>query len=175
MSDTVFRMQNPPVAYPAAIRVNWGAIWGGVFSFAAIWAVFEMLAVAIFPSVSSAGFQVWTVILTLIAMYVAGIETGRLANLNSTHDGLVHGMMMFGLSVISLIVLISFANGIFGAANVVHNHYVLAVTPATEWFDFAALFLGWLAAMGGASTGVARRVVEIRKTVESPIQMRPAA
>lgn len=175
MSDALFRTQSSSSIYPTGLGVNWGAIWGGVFGFAAIWAVFEMLAVAIFPSTVSAGFQVWTVILTLIAMYVAGFETGRLANLSSTHDGLVHGMMMFGLSVISVIVLTSFANGIFGAASVAHNNYVLAVTPGTEWFDFAALFLGWLGAMGGASTGVTRRYVEIRRTTEPPIQMRPAA
>ena len=43
---------------------------------------------------------VWTVVLTISAMYVAGLETGHLAGVVARHDGLMHGMMMFGLAVV---------------------------------------------------------------------------
>ena len=83
-------------------RTDWGAIWGGIFTFAAIWAVFESLALAIFRTPAAAtgmeaGKALWTIALTVIAMYIAGLETGRLAGIATRHDGLIHGLMMFGL------------------------------------------------------------------------------
>jgi len=169
MSDRGLAMQN--VSYLGS-ATRWGAIWAGVFTFAAIWAVFEALAVAIFPNTAggSVGFQVWTVILTVIAMYVAGLETGRLAAIANRHDGLIHGMVMFGLSTVSAVILTAFATGaLYGSAA-----HAVAITAGTQWGYFCALFLGWLAAMGGASTGVARRFVATSVPRE-PIQMRPAA
>lgn len=174
MSDAAFRT-NSPVWSTAGLRTNWGAIWGGVFTFAAVWMVFEALAVAIFTDRASAGMQIWTVILTIIAMYVAGLETGRLAGLTNRHDGLVHGIIMFGLALVSTVVLMTLATGVVVGATAPRVGYVFAFGPGTEWAGFFALFLGWLAAMGGASTGVARRSLEIRRPVEPPIEIRPAA
>jgi hypothetical protein len=177
MSDTAIRMQNPSVGYMVGSRTNWSAIWAGVFTFAAIWSVFETLALAVFPGNLNAGLsptvgmQIWTVILTIIAMYVAGIETGRLSGVATRHDGLIHGIVMFGLSVVSAIVLTAFANVVLAGGTLVHNGHILGLGAGTEWATFFTLFLGWLAAMAGASTGVMRRVVEVRE----PIQMRPAA
>ncbi len=182
MSDTAFRMQNPPTIYATRMRTDWGAIWAGVFTFAAIWAVFEALGYALFNSGAnvhagagaSVGLSIWTVVLTIIAMYVAGLETGRLAGVVTQHDGLVHGIIMFGLSVVSVIIVSSVAGGLWMAGTGLRGGYVLSLTTGAEWAEFVALFLGWLAAMGGASTGVARRYVETRQPSQ-PIQMRPAA
>src|SRR6185437_8177856 len=115
MADLGYRDMRVPVIKN---RIDWGAIWGGVFCFMAIWAVFGALGLAIFASAAtpganapvlgmSVGIAFWSVILTIIAMYVAGRETGRLAGVANRHDGLVHGLMMFGLSVVSLVVLVS--------------------------------------------------------------------
>lgn len=174
MLDATLRT-NTPASYTTGLRTNWGAIWGGMFTFAAIWMVFEALAVAIFPDRASVGMQVWTVVLTIIAMYVAGIETGRLAGLTNRHDGLVHGIIMFGLSVVSTIVLATLATGVVIGAAVPRAGYVFAFGPGTEWAGFFALLLGWFAAMGGASSGVARQSLEVRRPAEPPIEMRPAA
>ena len=175
MSDAAFRLQNPPAGYPAGLRTNWGAIWAGVFTFAAVWTVFEALGMAIFNGGTSVGMQIWTVILTIIAMYVAGIETGRLAGLTNRHDGLVHGIVMFGLAVVSTLVITTLATGALTAASATRVGYTSVFATGTEWAEFCALFFGWLAAMGGASSGVGRRAVEVRKPAEPPIQMRPAA
>lgn len=176
MSDVVTRMQNPPVSYVAGLRTNWGAIWGGVFTFAAIFAVFEALAMAIFPSSTSSGFEVWSVVLTFIAMYVAGVETGRLAGVANRHDGLVHGIMMFGLTAVSAVILSTLTTSVAMAGTAVGRvSYALNLAPGTEWALFAGLFLGWIAAMGGASSGVARRTRVVSRPVEAPIEMRPAA
>lgn len=166
-------------------RISWGAIWGGVFCFIAIWSVFGALGLAIFASAAnpqaaapvmgmSVGISIWSVVLTIIAMYVAGIETGRLARVTTRHDGLVHGLMMFGLSVVALAVLISLGgSALSGGAGVngsTHSPYILTVIADMGWAGFVALFLGWLAAMFGASQGVTHKAAE-REVRE----IRPAA
>jgi hypothetical protein len=170
VADLTYR--NEGLGY-ANRRTDWGAIWAGVFCFAAIWSVFGLLGEAIFASASnpntthpvtgmSVGMAIWGIILTIIAMYVAGRETGRLAGVTNRHDGLIHGMIMFGLSVVATIVVIALAGvSLSGGTDIqnttVHSAYVLAVFADLGWAGFVALLLGWLAAMGGASTGVAQK------------------
>lgn len=182
MGDTPLRTQS---IYPETVlrrNTDWSAIWGGVFVFAAIWTVFEVLGFAIFAGPRSlgnpqsglgAGMAIWTIILTIIAMYVAGRETGRLAGVVTRHNGLVHGMMMFGLSVVSAIVLTTLAGAVLATGNTAtaSTTAVHVMSVGMEWTGFITLLLGWLAAMGGASTGAKAEVADTRQ----PIQMRPAA
>jgi hypothetical protein len=150
-------------------RTDWGAIWGGVFTFAAIWSVFGVLGMAIFASAAnpraaqpvtgmSVGMGIWAIVLTIIAMYVAGRETGRLAAVTNRHDGWIHGMIMFGLSVVASLVLTILAGatltGGTGVEGSAHSAYLINVFTGLGWIGFLSLFLGWLAAMGGASSGV---------------------
>jgi multisubunit Na+/H+ antiporter MnhE subunit len=79
--------------------------------------------------------------------------------------------VMFGLSAVSAVILTTFATGVFWGGATTH---AVTITAGTEWGYFCALFLGWLAAMAGASTGVARRALGTTAPRE-PIQMRPAA
>ena len=148
-------------------RPNWGAIWAGAFSFFAIWSVFGVLGIAIFASAANpdapnalsimrAGIGVWSVILTIIAMFVAGRITGHLAGIGNWRDGMTHGMIMFGLTVIGTLVLLSqgavAAAAPTGAENGIRSLYLLTVFADFGWAGFAALLLGWLAALGGASS-----------------------
>jgi len=170
---------------------DWGAIWGGTFTFIAIWSVFGLLGIAIFASIAnpgahplagmSVGMGVWAVVLSIIAMYVAGRETGRLAAVTTRHDAMIHGMIMFGLSAVAALVIAVLAgmslNG--GAVNgTVSNSYVLGAVTSSGWITFFAFFLGWLAALGGASSGAIGRTVapEVSRPAEATIHpMRPAA
>jgi hypothetical protein len=157
------------VSTPERPRISWAAIWAGVFTFIAIWSVFGMLGMAIFATAANpnaqqpisgmnVGMAVWAIILTIIAMYVAGRVTGSLAAAPARQDGLIHGMAMFGLSVVAALLLVmlggtsvSSGTGVSGTA---HNPYVLGVLSGLGWTGFVSLFLGWLAALGGAaSTG----------------------
>jgi hypothetical protein len=166
------------VAYGANLtqrrRTDWGAIWAGAFSFMAIWSVFGALGLAIFASNANSmaarpvagqgwGIAIWSIVLTIIAMYVAGRETGRLAGVDNRHDGMIHGLVMFGLSVVGVLALISIGgstlSGGTGVNGSVHNGYILAVVSGLGWAGFVSLFLGWLAAMIGASSGVARKAI----------------
>ncbi len=182
MSDLAYRYDRGPRS-----RVDWGAIWSGVFTFLAIWSVFGALGLAIFASNASpnaahpvtgqsVGMAIWAVVLTIIAMYVAGRETGRLAAVSNRHDGLIHGMIMFGLSFAGVVVLLAVAGSTLSAASTgsgvnatAHSGYVLGAVADLGWAGFFALFLGWLAAMFGASSGV------VHKELAAPQQIRPAA
>ena len=176
MSDTVSRLQEPPSVMVTSRRTDWAAIWAGVFTFAAVWSVFEALGVAIFPGAGvSLGLAIWTVVLTVIAMYVAGLETGRLGAVASRQDGLVHGMIMFGLSVVSVVILTSVVNGLMYLGSAGRVGYNMMLGSGEQWAEFVALFLGWLAAMGGASSGIAGRGMPSRPAINPPVSMRPAA
>jgi len=171
MADLAYR--NEGFVY-GTTRVSWGAIWAGVFTFVAIWSVFGLLGMAIFASNASpgaaapvtgqsAGIAIWCIILTIIAMYVAGLETGRMAAVTNRHDGLIHGMIMFGLSVVAAIVLTVLGGALLSGgtgiqATSAHSGYVLGIFADLGWSGFVALLLGWLAAMGGGSQGAGRRI-----------------
>jgi hypothetical protein len=171
---------------PARPPVNdWGAIWAGVFSFIAIWSVFGLLGLAVFASTGnpsttransgvSIGMGIWAIVLSIIAMYVAGRETGRLAAVSSRHDGLIHGMIMFGLSIAATVVIAALLRSIGSVATSAAEANIpnlLNMSAGLSWIEFLSLFLGWLAAMGGAASGTQRR-----SRLETPVQeIRPAA
>ena len=140
---------------------SWGAIWAGVFTFFSIWCVFGLLGMSIFASAgsrnlsTSVGMGIWAIVLTIIAMYVAGRVTGHLASVSSSRDGVIHGIIMFGLTVMTALAVTALGgNNVFGAgATGAHAPYLFGVFADLGWFGFVSLFLGWLAAIGGASAG----------------------
>lgn len=187
MAELTYRSENTT---SRASRTDWGAIWAGVFTFVAIWSVFGLLGIAIFASVGnsdaanplvgmSLGMDIWAVVLTIIGMYVAGRETGRLAAVGNRHDGLIHGMIMFGLSVMAVVLLAVVAgtnsgsslSGGTGLIDGMHSRYLSGLSVNLGWTGFLSMFLGWLAAMGGASTAVQHKS-QPERTAQ---QIRPAA
>lgn len=182
MTDLAYRNDSMPAS---GSRMDWGAVWSGLFTFFAIWSVFGFLGIAIltrpsnFPSATTGGMslamEIWAIVLTLVAMYIAGRETGRLAAVSTRHDGLTHGMVMFGLSVIAVLLIAVFGSINIGAASSfsagLHSGSLPALFVNLGWTGFLSLFLGWLAALSGASTGAQRR-----KQPERAAQpIRPAA
>ena len=70
--------------------------------------------------------------------------------MKTRNDGLMHGMMMFGPSVVGGFVLF-----VIGSTVTTANLYPLLdmrLVTGTGSTSFIALLLGWLAATGGAST-----------------------
>lgn len=144
---------------PVAVRTrpNWGALWAGVFTFLAVWSVFGVLCLAIFASSSSLGLamSVWGIILTIITMFVAGRATGQLAGINNSREGMINGTVLFGLAVTSVLFIVVIGSAAFGSTQVsgtARISDVLAVFSNFGWALFVGLFLGWLAAMGGAAS-----------------------
>ena len=171
MSDVALRMQPAARERPARHRADWSAVWGGAFIFAAIWTVFEFLAVAIFGIAHwGSAIALWTIVLTIIAMWVAGMETARLAGYPTRQDGIAHGLMMFGLAVMGAILGMLLSATVRDSATV-HDALSNGIAPGMAWTAFLSLFLGWLAAMGGASTGIERK----KELVKDTVPMRPAA
>jgi hypothetical protein len=162
----------------ARSNTDWSAIWAGVFTFIGIWSVFELLGLAIFPATNAngkTGLGIWSIILTGIAMLVAGRQARVLARLGDAFDGARHGMIMFGLALTAAIVLAMSGSALFAVfpalATSAHGSYLLSAFTSSGWVPFAALFLGWLGAMIGASSGTHPKSEE-RSTVR---EMRPAA
>ena len=157
-------------------RTDWAAVWAGVFTFAAIWTIFELLGVAIFSGSGASqprlnlGLIIWTILLSVIAMYVAGRQTGHSAVLDNRGNAVSQGMIMFGLSVTALLVLAALASG----AGVNHNlsAYLADMSPAARWTGFLSMLLGWLAAMGGAASTAVHRA---DPAVDNVRHIRPAA
>jgi hypothetical protein len=186
MADIAYR--NEEIHSLPTGHVSWGAIWAGMFTFVAIWSVFGILGEAIFASSAnanasqpvsgmSAGMGIWSAILTIIAMYVAGRVTAHFSRLVDHASRIMHGVVMFGLSVMAVIITVILAgtalSGGSGLAGGTHGPYMLTVFSDVGWAGFACLFLGWLAAMGGAAhQGVARSSVTKNSNVQD---IRPAA
>ncbi|HEX3662016.1 MAG TPA: hypothetical protein VHU89_11325 [Acidobacteriaceae bacterium] len=168
MADIAYRTADSPVARR---QTEWGAIWAGVFAVAAIWSVFGLLGASIFRvsaggSVSPWGMGIWSIVLTMIAMYVGGRVTGHLTGVQTSRDSIACGMSMFGLSVVAAAVLVILAGTASGTSNAaVSGPYLAGVIEGAGWFGFVALFLGWLCALGGAAsarTRVEREAAPVR-------------
>jgi hypothetical protein len=142
-------------------RPNWGAIWAGVFSFIAIWSIFGMLGAAIFASAANpnaphpvtgmnVGMSIWAIILTIIAMFVAGRITGQLAG--SENSPRMHAIVMFGLAVTAALLIVVIGGNSLGGTRLAGTNtpFLIGLFSDVAWPLFVSLFLGWLAAMGGA-------------------------
>src|SRR5690242_9737543 len=92
----------------------------------AIWFVFGSLGITLFANATqnparsilgmSTAVGIWTIVLTIIAMYIAARETSHLSGVTTRRDGLVHGMIMFGLSAVALFLLTIIGGNAIAAA-----------------------------------------------------------
>jgi hypothetical protein len=131
--------------------------------------VFGLLGEAIFASAANPnsanavgngigwGMGIWSIILTMIAMYVGGRVTAEFSGVTTRHDATLAGMTMFGLSVTSTIVLVVLAGSALAGGTSVASATrgsVISTLSGLGWAGFVSLFLGWLCAMWGASSGI---------------------
>ncbi len=163
MADMGYRNPGPSLAGagtgPSLYRpgISWGAIWAGAFSFAAIWTVFGMLGMCLFRSTGtltipfstgvSWGMGIWSIILTAIAMFVAGHVTARLGNTTTRRDAVIAAQTMFGLSAVGVLVFLALAGpGVRGMT----IPWVGYAIRSVGWFGWLSVLLGWSCAMAGA-------------------------
>jgi hypothetical protein len=95
----------------------------------------------------------------------------------------MHGMAMFGLSVISVLLVIILGGGAMGGGGAMaegssftggpHIPYMLTVFSDLGWVGFACLLSGWLAAIAGTAGGPIARAEASQD--RSPRALRPAA
>jgi hypothetical protein len=164
---------------------NWGAIWAGMFAFLAIWSVFGLLGEAIFASAATPngnavgngigwGMSIWAVILTGIAMYVAGRVTTHFSGAANRSDAMLAGQTMFGLSAaaVAILVLLTGAAITGGNGTSASEPYAVHTLTTVGWAGFAAFFLGWICAIGGATHNV--RPVTVARNAENVRDIRAA-
>ncbi len=186
MAEIVYRAENRPSQRRS---VDWSAIWAGLFTFIAIWSVFGFLGFAMLGNGASPvggqshqamniGLGIWTIILSAVAMYIAGHQTGRLAAMDGRYETIMHGMAMFGLAVTAAIVLAISGRMVFtglpATGTTIQHSYILSAFGGSEWTAFIALLLGWLSAILGASSSVKPRYVP-PSNVRDVTNMRSAA
>ena len=107
-------------------RLSWGAIFAGFVTATVIHITLSLLGIAIgFTTWDvgdpardlGVGVGIWTGISALIALFVGGLTTGRLAGVLTRGDGALHGVIMWGIStLVNLWLLASGAGIILGGA-----------------------------------------------------------
>lgn len=121
------RITSEPVRVPAMKRASWGAIIAGVVIILMIQMILWTLGLAIGLAAADPGdgnWQglgigaiIWLVLSTLIALFVGGWATGRLAGVPRRIDGALHGLVAWGVANILALYLVSSAVGaMFGGA-----------------------------------------------------------
>lgn len=173
-------MTTPPYAYANAPQrerdsyFSWGSIFAGTFVFLAIEVTFGLLGAAIFASASAPGtatpmnggvgwgLGIWMVILSIIATYFGAKTAGRLSLTIDRNRGMYQGLVVFGMSIFTSILVVALALGASapGAAN--PQHYrptsIADVVAVGGYWLFVALFLSMIAAATGGAHGVQRQL-----------------
>jgi hypothetical protein len=105
---------NPTLEIPG---VRWGAIFAGMLVAAGAWMLLHMLGMAIglvsldvdnLHSLRGVGIGVgvWSLLVPLIALFLGGLATGRLARPLSGASGVIHGAVVWSLATIASVALL---------------------------------------------------------------------
>ena len=98
-----------PLFEHTGFRMSWGAIFAGLIVATAIQIVLGILGIAVgFGAYDlgdslqgyGIGAAIWVIVSTLIALFVGGRTTGRLAGIVTRGDGILHGIVLWGVSTI---------------------------------------------------------------------------
>lgn len=138
---------------PARRSLSWSGIFAGTFCYLAIEATFGALGEAIFRPVAEGGsvlgFEIWMVILSIIALYFAGrVSSNLLARGSDTSLARWHGLTTFGMSVFATVLILVGTLPLGGFA---------CLSSGSEYALFVALVLSMISAMIGAASGVSSR------------------
>lgn len=167
-------------------EISWSAIFAGCFMFLAIEVTFGILGLAIFASAAnpqashpvggmSTGIGIWTIVLSIIALYFAGKTAGRLSGTVDRTIGMYHGLVTFGMSIFATVLIASLVMGSTSsgvAANQVGSGTIAGAVSTGGWWMFFAFLLAFLASAGGGSHGaqVERRTVQQPTTIDRDIR-----
>jgi hypothetical protein len=159
--------QTYPTVLPRDIHFSWGSTFAGTFVFLAIEVTFGLLGAAIFASASAPqtatpmnggtgfGFGIWMVVLSIIATYFGAKTAGRLSLTADRNRGMYQGLVVFGMSIFTSILIAALTLGSSAPRAANPQHYrpatIASVVANGGYWLFAALLLSMLAsAIGGA-------------------------
>lgn len=169
MADYV---QPYPLADARQRGASWSAIFAGTFVFLAIMATFEALGIAIFggsaPGALTTGITVWTTVLAIISLTFAGRAAGRLSYSTEKNHATYIGLVTFGLSVFSALLVVTLVASAIGANNPGSQvaGWPSNVFAAGGYGTFCALILGLLGCVYGARA-------EVRTPAAPPVEQSP--
>ncbi|HSK17801.1 MAG TPA: hypothetical protein VK912_01575 [Longimicrobiales bacterium] len=98
-----------PLVEQTGFRLSWGAIVAGMLVATALHVVMALLGVAIGLDTWEPGERldtlggvlgIWVVVSGVVALFVGGLTTGRLAGILTRGDGALHGMVLWSLSTL---------------------------------------------------------------------------
>ncbi|HVG63840.1 MAG TPA: hypothetical protein VNA24_35070 [Hyalangium sp.] len=101
-------------------KLSWGAIFGGTFVALGVWILLYALGLALgLSSVDPAdpssarsagiGTGIWSLIAPLIALFVGGLVASRTAGVVDKMGGALHGLVLWGLTTLAGVILMSMA------------------------------------------------------------------
>jgi len=152
-------------------RVSWSSVFAGTFVFLAIEATFGLLATAIFAPAHltlSVGPGIWMIVLSIIALYCGAKAAVQLSGETHKLNGMYYGLVTFGLSIFSGILIASMVAG-----NALGGQKLLAVGAANAGWLFVTLLLGGIAAGIAGSANVSEAAQPV--SIEERSSLRPAA
>ena len=145
---------------PVIRTFPWSGIFAGTLLFLAIETTFGVLALAIFPSAAAAlstntvgtsmsvGVGIWMVVLSIIALYLAGMIASTYAGAPTPGAGLYVGLITFGMCIFASFLTTGLALGTVGfRTSVAHEG------SAGAYWLFVALILSMIAAAFGGIHG----------------------
>jgi hypothetical protein len=105
-----------PAFERTGFRLSWGSIFAGFAAATGIQVVLTTLGTAVGlaafdpaegdrASALGIGAALWFAVAAIISMYVGGLTTGRLAGVLTRGDGMLHGVLMWSVSVLFAIYL----------------------------------------------------------------------
>jgi uncharacterized integral membrane protein len=115
-----------PVIEHTGFRLSWGAIFAGLVIATVLQIVFMLGGMAVGFAVWSPGDSpealgiatgVWLAVAMIASLFVGGLTTGRMAGILTPGDGAIHGVIMWGLSMLLTVWLaVAGVTGLLGGA-----------------------------------------------------------
>jgi len=128
-----------PIAVPIGSRIRLGPVWAGFMIGFATWILLELalfaldlgaLAANVVPNADNSTWW-WSGLAAVLAFLLGGLVAGASISSKSVTDGVLHGITVWGLTVLALIVLSAAGAGIgFGVVG-----DILATSPSLAEAD----------------------------------------
>ncbi len=111
MAEVHIERTNPAVSR-TGFRLSWGAIFAGLVIALLIQVVLTLIGIAFGvgalsgdanPETVGYGAIAWMLLTVLLALFAGGMATGRLAGVLRQNDGMLHGVLLGGLSTMFML------------------------------------------------------------------------
>ncbi len=181
-------------AVGSVTHISWGSIFAGTIIALVVQFTLIMLGFAIgFGTLAAAdgnvlggigiGAAVWWILSSIVALFAGGWVSSRLAGMQRTFDGLLHGLVTWGL--VTLVTVYMFTSGIGavlgGAFGVVRGALTLTAQGASSVLPeimgqvtggqgISALEEEIRQAIGGGGAGSQTVITEVRSNVQKMLQ-----